>query len=177
MNGNSLLYRSLARIAVFFIAGDRVIVVTQAFRLPGRTLADRRRQDFRGGEWSRSDLFRPLPLNTALGANWPRRQIHRLLYRDHGQCAWFDTVLEAASLCGNKRPTYYFAGRRRCRERAHHFKSAPRVDHQSVFFDQQPRRASRPFRPQTRLVLLKKSELFKTVLPPKCWSSCRAPAP
>src|SRR5208282_4513761 len=182
-NHNSPLHRSLAKIAGFLYRGcDRLVVVTPAFKEylieHWRVPEDKIFVVENGVETSRFDRFSPdLAVRRELGAeaNFIVSYIGTL-----GAAQGLETLLEAASLLLYRAPEVLFLLVGEGAEKAGIMSLARSRGLSNVrFVGQQPREKIPAYitASDACMVLLKKAELFKTVLPTKMleFMSCARP--
>jgi len=170
---NSLLYRSLAKIAGFLYRScDRLVVVTPAFKkylvAHWRVPADKIFVVENGVETS---LFSRLTPNIAIRRELDAEEKFVASYiGTMGNAHGLETVLEAAALVRDRAPKILFLLVGEGAEKARIISLARSRGLSNVrFVDQQPREKIPAYiaASDVCLVLLKKSDLFKTVLPTK----------
>jgi len=172
-SGNSLLYRSLARIAGFLYRNcDRVVVVTPAFK------------DYLVEHWRVPEekilvvengvdvsLYRKLPASIALRRELGAEEKFIVSYiGTMGNAHGLETLLEAAALLRERAPEVLFllVGEGADKERIVSFARSCKLNNLR-FVGQQPREKIPAYisASDACLVLLKRSDVFKTVLPTK----------
>lgn len=181
-SANSLLHRSLARIAGFlYRAADRIVVVTPAFRdhlmRNWRVPQDRISIVENGVE---TDLFSPrsaIDLRKQLDAE---DKFVVSYIGTMGMAHGLETILDAAARMQDTQPRILFLMVGEGAEKEHLIRLAQaRRLHNVQFVDQQPHREIPAYicASDVCLVLLKKAELFKTVIPTKMleFMSCARP--
>jgi colanic acid biosynthesis glycosyl transferase WcaI len=182
-SSNSVLHRSLAKIAGFLYRRcDRLVVVTPAFkeyliehwRVPEEKI-------FVVENGVDANLFRSLPPNLALRRELGAEGKFVVSYiGTMGNAHGLETLLEAAALLRERAPNVLFllVGEGAEKERIRSLARSRRLINVR-FVDQQPREKIPAYisASDACLVLLKRTELFKTVLPTKMleFMSCARP--
>jgi colanic acid biosynthesis glycosyl transferase WcaI len=184
-NQNSLLHRMLAAIAAFLYArADQIVVVTPAFRQyliehwrvpPGKIAVVEN-----GVE---TDLFSPLPssANCALRQQLGSANKFLVCYiGTMGMAHGLETLLDAAAYLQQRNPqvSFLLIGEGAEKDRIKSLAQSRRLLNMQ-FLDQQPREKIPAFisASDACLVLLKKTDIFKTVIPTKMleFMSCARP--
>jgi colanic acid biosynthesis glycosyl transferase WcaI len=182
-NSNSLLHRSLEKIAGFLYRNcDRVVVVTPAFK---KYLIEKWRvpeeRIFVVENGVDANLFKPLPSDQALRRELAAKGKFVVSYiGTMGNAHGLETLLEAAASLRETAPNVLFLLVGEGAEKEHIISMARSRALTNVYFvDQQPREKIPAYisASDACLVLLRRTELFKTVLPTKMleFMSCARP--